>query len=78
MFSTGSPTDALEFITIGLAVLFLLKRLADMDRHHEVRLFVITLILSLTALIFFIGYGLSLADSPNFECPKDYYCQTEM
>ena len=78
MFSTGSPTDTLEFLMAGLTVIFLLKRLADMDRFHEFRLFVITLILSLTAIIFFIGYGLSFADRPNFECPKDHYCQTEM
>ncbi len=78
MFSTGSPTDALEFLMIGTGVVFLLKRLADMDKYYEVRLFVITLILSLAAIIIFIGFGLSFVDPVSAECPEYHYCQTEM
>jgi hypothetical protein len=77
VLSTGSPTDTLEFLMIALGVIFLLKRLADMDKHYELRLFVLTFILTLTVIVLFIGYGLSLADSYYAECPVDHYCQTE-
>ena len=78
MSTTLSPSDAVEFLMIGIGVLFLLKRLADIDKLLELRLWVITFILTVAVIILFIGYGLSLADSPNIECPEDHYCQTEM
>lgn len=63
---------------IGLGVIFLLKRLADMDRYVEFRLFLVTLILSLAVSLLFIGYAFSLADwyyKPD--CQENHYCQNE-
>jgi hypothetical protein len=63
---------------IGLGVIFLFKRLADMDRNFEFRLFLVTLVISLTVSLLFIGYGFSLADSHyKPDCPENYYCGTE-
>jgi len=78
MTSTVSPSEAVEFLIIGMGVLLLLKRLADIDKQFELRLWVITFILTVAVIILFIGYGVGLADSPNVECPEDHYCQTEM
>ena len=78
MTSTVSPSEAVEFLMIGMGVLLLLKRLADIDKQFELRLWVITFILTLAVIILFIGYGLGLADSPNVDCPENHYCQTEM
>jgi len=78
MTSTVSPSEAVEFLMIGMGVLLLLKRLADIDKQFELRLWVITFILTVAVIILFIGYGVGLADSPNVECPEDHYCQTEM
>ena len=78
MTSTVSPSEAVEFVMIGIGVLLLLKRLADIDKQFELRLWVITFILTVAVIILFIGYGVGLADSPNVECPEDHYCQTEM
>ena len=78
MSATVSPSNAVEFLMIGIGVLFLLKRLADIDKQFELRLWVITFILTVAVIILFIGHGLGLADSPNVECPENHYCQTEM
>ena len=78
MPSPFNPVDVVELLMIGIGAILLFKRLADLDKHYEPRLFVITLILSLAVTIFFIGYGLSFADSPNVECPENHFCQTEM
>ena len=78
MPSPFNPVDVVEFLMIGIGVILLFKRLTDLDKHYAPRLFVITLILSLAVTIFFIGYGLSFADSPNVECPENHFCQTEM
>ena len=63
---------------IGIGVVFLLKRLADTDKYREVKLFVITFILSVVTIVLFIGYGLSFADPPRTECPDNHYCLTEI
>ena len=78
MSSTLSPSDVFELLMIGTGFLLLLKRLADIDKQYERRLWVITFIMTLAVVILFIARGLSLADSPNVDCPKDHYCQTEM
>jgi len=78
MSTTLNPYDVFELLMIGIGVLLLLKRLADIDEHYERRLWVVTFIVSLAVITLFIGYGLSLADSPNADCPKDFYCGTEM
>lgn len=78
MHSPFNPFDVVEFLMIGIGAVLLFKRLADLDKHYEPRLFVITLILSLAVTIFFIGYGFSFADYVNTDCPEDHFCQTEM
>jgi len=78
MSATVTPSDAVEFLMSGIGVLLLLKRLADIDKLLELRLWVITFILTVAVIILFIGYGLGLADWSNVECPDNHYCQTEM
>ena len=78
MTSTISPSEAVELLMIGIGVLFLLKRLADVDKQFELRLWVITFIMTLAVITLFIGYAVSLTDSPSDDCPKDHYCQSEM
>jgi len=78
MPSPVNPADVVEFMMNGIGAILLFKRLADIDKNYEFRLFVITLILSLAVTIFFIGYGLGFADSVNTDCPENHYCQTEM
>jgi hypothetical protein len=78
MNATLNPSDVIEFLMIGAGAILLFKQLADIDRSYEFKLFVITLILSLAVTLFFIGYGLILADWNNVECPDNHYCHTEM
>ena len=75
--SVSSP-NVVEFLMIGIGVLFLFKRLADIDKQFELRLWVVTFIMTITVVVFFIGYAVSFADVPYVQCTPDYYCQTEL
>jgi len=78
MTSPFNPFDVVEFLMIGMGAILLFKRLVDMDRYYEPRLFVITLILSLVVTIFLIGYGFRFVDYVNTDCPEKRFCHTEM
>lgn len=78
MTPSVSPSNAVEFLMIGIGVLFLFKQLADIDKQFELRLWVVTFIMTITVVILFIGYAVGLADATNVECPPEYYCQTEL
>jgi hypothetical protein len=72
MLSTITPSDALEFLVVSIGVLFLLKRVAEMDRFHKVRVVVLTLILSWFAVMFCFGYGLELGSSGLSNCIVEF------
>jgi len=78
MWLTITPSDAIEVLVLLIGVILVIKRLADMDKYYEVRLIVISLILSGIAILFFIGYGLGAAGRFNTNCTEGHYCMTEM
>ena len=78
MLAAVQPDDALEVLMIGTSVVLAIKRLGEMDKYFEVRLFAITFVLSLAAILIFIGYGLSLFEADEIEYPDNHYCLTEI
>ena len=78
MSTNVTPSEAVELLMIGIGILFLFKRLADIDKPRERKLWVITFITTIATVILLIGHGLSLAESYNGPCCDDHFCQTEM
>ena len=55
-----TPSDIIHtFILVGGGIL-LLRKVAQMDGHHALRVFILTTIFSIPVILFFLGYGLTL------------------
>ena len=61
MFSTLSNPLDLTILTIGGVLL--LKRVAEMDRYHDLRVVTLTVILSLIVIVLFLAYGFPRVES---------------
>lgn len=55
-------SDSLNTIGLVIGLLLTLKKIADMERFYEARLLLITVVLSLFAIFFFLGYVLHVGD----------------
>jgi hypothetical protein len=55
--------DALNVIAFIVGVWLLIKKLADMDRYHTLRVVVLTSILSCLVLYLFVVYGCTQINS---------------
>ena len=67
MFTTVSFADLLIFFA---GFIWVLKKVAEMERYHSLRVFVITTILSSIVIYFFIL--MTLGPSPLSNCTPDY------
>jgi hypothetical protein len=69
-----------DYVIIISGALVCLKKIAEMDRYHELRVLVLTAILSAVAILFFLGYGLTLGNPVFYDCASQdgHFCQTEM
>ena len=79
MFSNFNFVDYVILISGGLLCL---KRVAQMERYHYLRVVVLTTILSFIVLLFFLAYGFTLG-SPHYyyyeDCPSpEHFCLSEM
>ena len=63
-----TPSDLLHiFILLGGAIL-LLRKVADIEGHHTLRVIILTAIFSLPVILFFLGYGLTLGNPHTYSC----------
>ena len=63
--------DALNVLAFIVGVCLLIKKLADMDRYHTLRVVVLTSILSCIVLYLFVVYGCTL--NPNMsDCTVNF------
>ena len=61
-------TEAVHFFLLVLGVVLSLKKVAEMDRYDNLRIFVFTTILSLLVIYFFLEYGFTLGNSRFSQC----------
>ena len=54
-----SNLNFVDYVIIVSGALLCLKRIADMQRYHRVRVVLLTSILSLIPILFFLGYILT-------------------
>jgi hypothetical protein len=73
-----SNLNFFDYVIILSGALICLKRIAEMQRYHKLRVVILTAILSFFVILFFIGYGLSCGnplqsncgDNENFTCTE--------
>lgn len=77
MLNLSNPVDVVALL---IGAVLLLKKIADMERYHELRVIVLTSILSFIAILLFLGYGLTQSGSIYApDCVDErHFCQTEM
>ncbi|HET6979260.1 MAG TPA: hypothetical protein VFI24_23210 [Pyrinomonadaceae bacterium] len=64
MLSDISPANAIQFLTALVGIFLLLKKIAEMEKFHTVRVVVLTLILSWLTVMFFLGFSLEYSFGP--------------
>jgi hypothetical protein len=57
-----------DYLIILSGTLLCLKRVAEMERYHDLRVVVLTTILSSFVILFFLGYGFTLGNPPLDDC----------
>ena len=68
MISTVHVSEIFELVVVFVGVIALLKRVAEMDGYHKVRVIALTLILSLVPILLFVGYALEVGRSGFYQC----------
>lgn len=66
MLSIFNHSDPVQLVLLLIGFVLLLKRLADMDRYHNLRVVVLTTILSCIVIYFFFEYGFTLGNPMEY------------
>jgi hypothetical protein len=67
MFSAVLSTDPGQLMLLAIGIVLFLKKVAEMDRYHVLRVVVLTVILSCIVIYFFLEIGLTLGDPYSFD-----------
>jgi len=71
--------DFFDYVIMLSGFVLCLKRIADMERYHAVRVVVLTSILGLVVLILLQAFAVSFFYYTPPPCPNDgHFCLTEM
>lgn len=69
MPSNFSFSDVLHVVIVLAGGVFLLKKVAEMDRYHDLRVWALTLLLSCIVIYFFLVWGFTMAGrAPVDDC----------
>jgi len=72
-----SDFNFVDYVVIFFGVLLCLKRVAQMERYHYVRVIILTTIFGVIVVLFLLELG-SMFDESQYDCTYPHYCQTEM
>lgn len=70
-------SEPAHVVTLLIGLILLMKKFAEMDRYHTLRVLILTLIFSCIVFYFFVEYGFTLG-TPAFDCQPEHFCMTEM
>ena len=65
-------SDALEIVVVAVGLIFLFKRIADMDTHHKARVVALTLILSVGVIFLFDRLGNGIGNEGLSNCVLEF------
>jgi hypothetical protein len=76
MFPDFNFVDA---VVMFLGVLFCFKKVAEMERYHDLRVIVLTSICGAILLVFFVWFSATLGDMRDYgDFRDDYFTESEM
>ena len=62
-------SEAAHLVLLFAGALLLFQKVANMERYHNLRVFVLITILSLVVIVFFVEYGFTLGNPElNYNC----------
>ncbi len=67
MLSDSIPADAVNILALIVGVALLLREVAKGDDHHRVRVLVLTIVISIPVVLFFLGC-ISMMMGPRLDC----------
>ncbi len=71
-----------DYVIILSGALLCFKRVAEMERYHDLRVVILTTILSAVVILFFVAVGFTFGNPHYFyydDCPSpEHFCYTEM
>lgn len=71
--------DVLQIVLVFVGLLLLVRKVAEMDRYHYVRVVFLTAILSCIVIFLFLVYGFTFGRGIEVPvCPPEQFCLTEM
>lgn len=80
-YMTLTDENILDLVMVFTGVLLLFRRVAQMERHHTLRVFLVTAVLSIGVICFFLIFGFTLGNPPPLRDPCDIspqqFCLTE-
>ena len=76
MFPDFNFVDGLIILVLGFLLCF--KRVAEMERYHQLRVIILTAIFGAVVVLFLMGLGSAFDDDLQYDCPPEHFCQTEM
>ena len=69
----SSLSEAGHLVLLLAGAFLLFKRVAEMDRYHNLRVFVLVTILSFFVIVFFLAYGLTMGNPHrNYNCVIEF------
>jgi len=71
-------THITDLVFVFTGVLLVFRKVAQMERHHTLRVFLLTAILSIGVICFFLMYGFTLGNPPSMQdCEPQQFCLME-
>ena len=77
---TLSNENIIDLVFFFTGVLLVFRKVAQMERHHTLRVFLLTAVLSIGVICFFLAYGFTLGNGPPRtldSCEPQQFCVTE-
>jgi hypothetical protein len=78
---TLTDENICDLIIFFAGVLLVFRRVAQMERHHTLRVFLLTSVLSIGVICFFLMYGFTFGNGPPprtvDSCEPQQFCLTE-
>ena len=74
-----SDLNFLDYVIILFGILLCLKRVAEMERYHTLRVVVLSIVLGFVVSFLFLAFAMSLDGPFQYDCTSDeHFTCTEM
>ncbi|HSE16271.1 MAG TPA: hypothetical protein VLB46_04415 [Pyrinomonadaceae bacterium] len=68
----------LDYVIILSGIILCLKRVAEMERYHALRVIVLSVVLCFIGGLLFLFFAATFGEPYPFDCLPEHFCHTEM